>query len=634
MRYFVMAALLAVVGGCSSSSKKNSSGLTESQRAFESREYAPPFPYEEFFKTSSLSNLIISSDGDTIYALKSDGKTNQIFSYLVKEGKWEQITQFPEAVSSFEVAMNGQSLVFSKDVGGSEVYDLYLMKLEDKSVVQITNGNGVETSMACGIAQDGNEVYFSQSKNKRSERDIKVYNPLTNSVRVLLPSKGRMLYCDQFDEHQKKLSVLDFIENNEIHIGLIDLRNNSFQYLIKEKSVRNITSAFVNGAMHFLSTKDADVTRVWTYQFKTKKVLLNESFQNLYATDIKGYQNGKFLVLRYRDGMFNRSAVYDSKNQIVPPQKFSASEIADTIYSQGRTDHHVTLVASSDRPTQFYLETGTTSDLIYNSNQSRIEERFFSASFSTFVTSFDGTQIAAHFFVPNGSSKKNKRPVILWVHGGPEEQVDADYSPRIQYLTNSGFIVVAPNVRGSTGFGKKFQMMDNGDWGGGHIKDLLAVTNYAKTLDFVDEENIFIMGGSFGGFSVMSMITQHALAYRAAVNIFGITELAEFYRNWPVAQPYLRSEMGTDPTKDEAYNKRVSPLYHVDQIQIPLQVHQGANDIRVTKSQSDMLVDQMRERKIPVEYTVYPDEGHGFTKFENSKKCYESVVEFLRKNIN
>ncbi len=633
MTYFMMAFFL-IAAGCSSQSKKSSSNLTESQRAFESREYAPQFPFEEFFKTSGLSNIVISSDGDMIYSLKSDGKTNQIYSYDVKEKKWEQLTQFPDRVSSFELALNGKSLVFSKDTGGNEVYDLFLMNLNDKSVVQITDGKGIEVSQDCGISQDGNEIYFSQSKNKRTERDIKVYNPLTNSVRVLLPSKGRVLYCDQFDESQKKLSVIDFVENNEIHIGLIDLRNNSFQYLIKEKSVRNSTSAFVNGAMHFLSSKDSDVTRVWTYNFKAKKVAVNDAFANIYATDLKSYQNGKFLVVKYRDGIFNRSAVYDSKNQIIASKRFAAGDIEQTIFSKGRTENHVTLIASADRPTQFYYETEATSDLIYNSNQSRIEEKFFAASFSTQVTSFDGTQISAHFFVPNGSSKKNRRPVILWVHGGPEDQVDAEYSARIQYFANNGFVVVAPNVRGSTGFGKKFQMMDNGDWGGGHIKDLLAVTNYAKTLDFVDENNIFIVGGSFGGFSVMSMITQHALAYRAAVNIFGITELAEFYKNWPMAQTYFRAEFGTDPTKDDDFNRRVSPIYHIDQIQIPLQVHQGANDIRVSRAQSDMLVEKMKERKIPVEYLVYPDEGHGFTKFENSKKCYESIVDFLKRQMN
>ncbi|MFN7905699.1 MAG: S9 family peptidase [Pseudobdellovibrionaceae bacterium] len=634
MRYLAFS-LILITAGCGSSGKKKEGAIPENMRVYEQREYAPAFPFEEFFKTAGLSNLVLSSDGETVFALKSDGRTNQIFSYQMKDKKWEQITQFPEPVNYFYVSKNGQTIVFSKDIGGSEIYDLYLMKLIDRSVVQITDGKGSEVSMACGISDDGNDIYFNQSKNKRQERDIRVYNQPTNSVRVLLPSKGRTFYCDQYDEFQKKLSVLEFIENNEIHIGLVDLRNNSFQYLIKEKSVKNSNSAFVNGAMHFTSTKDSDANRVWTYNFKTKKVDINLSFQGFSVHNLKSYQNGKYLAVKYREGMFNRFALFDSKLKAIPAKNFQEKDIEEMIFGQGSIDTHITLVASSDRPTQYYIEDGGLKELIYNSNQSRINEKYFATSYSTMVTSFDGTPISAHFFIPNGSSKKNRRPLLLWVHGGPEDHVDAEYSARIQFLVNNGFVVVAPNVRGSTGFGKKFQMMDNGDWGGGHIKDLLAVTNYAKTLDFVDDNNLFIVGGSFGGFSVMSMITQHATVYRAAVNIFGPIEFASFIQSWPASvQPYWLSELGKDPRTDQAFNQKVSPVYHLDQIQTPLQVHQGSNDIRVPKAQSDLLVQKMQERKIPVEYSVYPDEGHGFTKFENSKKCYEGIVDFLKKRMD
>lgn len=132
----------------------------------------------------------------------------------------------------------------------------------------------------------------------------------------------------------------------------------------------------------------------------------------------------------------------------------------------------------------------------------------------------------------------------------------------------------------------------------------------------------------------MSLITQYPNVFRAAVNIFGLVEMATFMKSWPpVAQKYWISEMGKDPRKDAEFNKRLSPLYHVDNIAIALQIHQGANDIRVPKSQSDMLVKRMRELGKKVDYIVYPDEGHGFLKFSNSKKCYESIVSFLLKSM-
>lgn len=633
MKYFLCLSALFFVG-CSSSSKKNAANLSENQRLHESREYAPQFPYDEFFRTSGISNIVVSGDGELIYALKSDGSTNQIFVYPLKEKKWQQLTQFREAIHSFHLSLNGSNLIFAKDNNGNEAYDLFRLETRTQNITQLTDGTGVESSIACGVSDDGNEIFFSQSKNKRTERDIRVYNQVNNTVRILLPAKGRMLYCDEYNEQQKKLSILDFIENNEVHLGLIDLRSNSFQYLIKEKSVRNTNATFMNGALYFLSTKDSDNSRVWSYIFKTKKVELNEDLQNRIVSEINSYQNGKYLALKYRDGMRNRFTLYDSKLKPILPSNFAEHEIEEEVLSNGISEVRVTLIASADRPTQYYVEQGKMKELIYNSNQSRINEKFFATSFSKMITSFDGTQIPAHFFVPNGSTKKNHRPLIVLVHGGPEEHIDAVYSPQIQFLTNNGFVVVTPNVRGSTGFGKKFQMMDNGDWGGAHIQDLLAVTNYAKTLDFVDENNLFIAGGSFGGYSVLSMITQHATVYRAAVDIFGITDMADFYRNWPAAQTYLLAELGKDPTQDQEFNQKISPIYHVEKIQTPLQVHQGANDIRVSKTQSDMLVEKMRERNIPVEYHIYADEGHGFKHFANSKKCYESMVDFLKRYID
>ncbi len=185
------------------------------------------------------------------------------------------------------------------------------------------------------------------------------------------------------------------------------------------------------------------------------------------------------------------------------------------------------------------------------------------------------------------------------------------------------------------GFGKAYQFKDNGDWGGGHIKDLVAVANYTKSLDFIDSNNVYILGGSFGGFSVMSLITQYPTVFKAAVDIFGLVELASFMESWPpLAQQYWIGEMGVDPRKDSAYNKRVSPIYHVDQIKIPLQVHQGSNDIRVAKSQSDQLVKSLQEKGIPVDYHVYADEGHGFVKFDNTKKCFTSSIDFFKKQVS
>ena len=147
----------------------------------------------------------------------------------------------------------------------------------------------------------------------------------------------------------------------------------------------------------------------------------------------------------------------------------------------------------------------------------------------------------------------------------------------------------------------EYAALDNGDWGGGHIRDIVELAAAARTLDFIDEDHLFIAGMSFGGFSVMSLLTQYPGTFRAAVDFFGFTELASFVDSWPrYLQRHLAIELGFDPRIDRARNRALSPLYHVERISIPLQIHQGANDSRVPRSQSDWLVQRLRSLGVHV----------------------------------
>jgi len=171
--------------------------------------------------------------------------------------------------------------------------------------------------------------------------------------------------------------------------------------------------------------------------------------------------------------------------------------------------------------------------------------------------------------------------------------------------------------------------MDNGDWGGAHIRDLLAVSEFAAGLDFVADRPRFIGGDSFGGFSVLSAIIQYPSAFDGAVDLFGISDIGSFFRGLPdQVRPQLIRELGFDPAREPARAKAMSPLHQVDRIVTPLQIHQGIHDSRVPMEQSRMLVASLRKRAIPVEYFEY-DEGHGFTYLESRVLYRERMIRFL-----
>jgi prolyl oligopeptidase PreP (S9A serine peptidase family) len=635
--FFYLVILLALISCTTTSHMKmepnqdslNNLGISTSPTA-------PLYPFEEFYKTAALSGFEFKYDKTGAYILKKDGKVDNIFEYDFKTKKIRQLTYYQEAIKGFLVDPNGKFLVIQKDLGGSEIFDLHKFDLITKKTTPLTNGKNVERSYLCAITDDGKTLYFSQSREKRSFYDIKSVDLKTGKTEVVLAANKEQLYCSDLSDDNKALTFSRFIENNENHVGYLDLKTKKHFYIIEEKAVKNGDGLFSNNdkEIYFLSTKESDKSRIWKYSLTDNSLKL-EAFP--IDNDIDGigiFSKGEASLVRYRGELAPKTIVYNG----VFKEKMSIPVGNEEIKGAGfhYLDPKLSLIVTQNgaAPKKYYLFKDGRLDLLYNSNQSKIADTDFSKSYSTFVSSFDGLKVPVNYFIPNGTSIHNKKPVIFWIHGGPEDNVDPEYSPFMQYLVNQGYVLVAPNVRGSTGFGKAYQFKDNGDWGGGHIKDIIAVAEATKKLDFVDSKNMFILGGSFGGFSVMSLITQYPKTFKAAVNIFGPIEFSTFLESWPdQTKGYWIGELGFDPRVDKVKNQKVSPLFHIDKIQIPLQVHQGANDIRVLKSQSDQLIEGMKKSGKQVEYYVYEDEGHGFTKFENSKACFTRIDSFFKKAL-
>lgn len=636
MKIVFLSAILLTLTSCSTTSHKTTepNQTTLNNLGISTSPAAPVYAFEEFYKTAPLNGFEFKQDKTGAYFLKKDAKVDNIFEYNFKTKKIQQVTQYPEAVKGFLVDPNGKFLVIQKDLGGSEVFDLYKFDLKTKKTTPLTTGKNIERSYLCAITDDGKTLYFSQSREKRSFYDIKAMDLKTGKTEVVLEANKEQLYCSGLSDDNTALTFSRFIENNENHLGYLDLKTKKHFYILEEKNVKNGDGLFAHNdkEIYFLSTKESDKSRMWKYSLTDKSLKLANSPIDNDLDGIGIFSKGGASVVRYRGELAPKTkvfvGVFDGEMSI----PVGNEEIKGAAFHKLDPKLGVVVTQNGAAPKKYYVLKDGKLELFYNSNQSKIADKDFSKSYSTFISSFDGLKVPAHYFIPNGTSEKNKKPVVFWIHGGPEDNVDPEYSSVIQFLVNQGFVVVAPNVRGSTGFGKAYQFKDNGDWGGGHIKDIVAVAEFTKKLDFVDNKNMFILGGSFGGFSVMSLITQYPTTFKAAVDIFGPIDFSTFLDSWPdQIKGYWIGELGFDPRTDSVKNQKVSPFFHIDKIQIPLQVHQGANDIRVPKSQSDQLIEGLKKGGKQVEYFVYNDEGHGFTKFENSKACFTRITDFFKK---
>jgi dipeptidyl aminopeptidase/acylaminoacyl peptidase len=251
--------------------------------------------------------------------------------------------------------------------------------------------------------------------------------------------------------------------------------------------------------------------------------------------------------------------------------------------------------------------------------------------------SFDSLEIPAIFYKPLSATRKNKVPALVMVHGGPGGQSRVSYSPLIQYLGNHGYAILAVNNRGSSGYGNTFFKMDDQNHGDKDLKDCIYGKKWLGSLDFIDEGKIGIIGGSYGGFMTMAAMTFTPDEFRVGVNFFGVTNWLRTLKSippyWASFREALYSEMGDPYSADSVRLFNISPLFHAKNIRNPIMVLQGKNDPRVLQVESDEIVEAVKANNVPVEYVVFPDEGHGFRKKENEIKANGQILLFLEKYL-
>jgi dipeptidyl aminopeptidase/acylaminoacyl peptidase len=243
---------------------------------------------------------------------------------------------------------------------------------------------------------------------------------------------------------------------------------------------------------------------------------------------------------------------------------------------------------------------------------------------------FDGREIPAWLYRPN---VEGKVPVVLSIHGGPEAQEKPVYQPLYQYLLSRGIAVLATNIRGSTGYGKSYQRLVQRDWGGGDMQDWEHAVRWLRGQDWVEPDRIGVYGGSYGGFAVLTCVTRLPRYWAAAVDIFGPSNLVTFAKAVPPTWKRFIARFVGDPETEADFLMERSPITYVENVQTPLLVIQGATDPRVVKGESDQLVDKLKSLGREVEYVVFDDEGHGFTKRPNELKAYGLAAEWLEKHL-
>ena len=362
-------------------------------------------------------------------------------------------------------------------------------------------------------------------------------------------------------------------------------------------------------------------------------------------------KNGRFLLQFNIDGA---SWVYEAEYDpdlktmralnILVGKGVLSEGVLEAIKYDEATDRFAVAFSTAVSPTQIYTIEGKDRDkLVRHTNESilGIPEELLSPGEDLSYESFDGLRVSARLYMPSETlGFKGKRPIVYYLHGGPQGQERPDFSwfsmPLIQYLTLQGFAVFVPNVRGSTGYGLSFTKHVDRDWGGkDRLDHVHAMREVLPKNHRLDVTRVGVVGRSYGGYMTLTLAGRHPDLWTAAVDMFGPYDLVTFLERIPPTwKPYFYVALGNpEKPEDLAFLQERSPKTHIENIQFPMLVIQGRNDPRVVAEESEDLVKHLQEIGKDVEMLLFENEGHGVEKYENKVICYNRITDFFKETL-
>lgn len=342
------------------------------------------------------------------------------------------------------------------------------------------------------------------------------------------------------------------------------------------------------------------------------------------------------------EGTFDEASLTMKLVSVICGQGQISNGVLESAYYDKTSDTRSLSFSTATAPTQIYTVGGQDRRSVALHTRERvlgIPDEWLSPGEDASFTSYDGTRTSARLYLPaEALGFKGPRPLVYYVHGGPQGQERPDFAwfsmPLIQFLTLNGFAVFVPNVRGSTGYGLSYTKHVDRDWGGkdrlDHVHAMMQVLPKDKRLDV---KRAGVAGRSYGGYMTLTLAARHPELWSAAVDMFGPYDLLTFMDRIPETwKPYFSIAIG-DPAKDHDFLVERSPRTHIGNTTCPLLVIQGQNDPRVIERESRDVVEQLRAKGKEVDYLVFENEGHDVLKYENRVRCYNAITDFFKKHL-
>jgi len=597
------------------------------------------YTIEQFMDTVRIGGGSFSFDEKQILFHNNKTGIFNVYTVAVSGGEPKQLTNSTKE-STFAVSYlpNDTRFIYTYDSGGNENSHLYLRE-QDGSERDLTPGEKTKANFL-SWANDRKSFFYSTN-----ERDPKYFDVFEMTVADMKPT---LIFKDEtgydFADISNDKRYLAFSKPGDSTID-----SDIFLYDAQQKEMKKITPHMGEVSfnaqsfdpqsryLYFTSDEGSEFAYLKRYELATgSSAVVEKTTWDILASYFS--RNGKYRVTIINQDARTVIKIYDAATgKLLPLPKLPGGDITGVTFAP--SEARMAFYLNGDRsPANLYVYDFATrkATKLTNSLNPEINANDLVEAENVTYKSFDGMEVPAILYKPQEASSLNKVPALVLVHGGPGGQARRGYKAQVQFLVNHGYAVLDVNNRGSSGYGKTFFTADDRKHGREPLWDVVEAKKYLQSTGWVDEQKIGVMGGSYGGYMVLAALAFKPEEFAVGVDIFGVSNWVRTLQSippyWESFRKSLYKEIG-DPETQLDMLKAASPLFHADKIRRPLIVLQGANDPRVIKPESDEIVEAAKKSGVPVEYIVFENEGHGFTKKANEIRANKAILEFLDKHL-
>ncbi|TBL79586.1 S9 family peptidase [Paenibacillus thalictri] len=562
----------------------------------------------------------------------------QLWSWSESTGECRQVVEMPDRVVTAKHSPCGAKTLIGMDHKGNEKQQLYVLDHDTLQVEELVV-SPQHFHYPGGWSPCGKLVVYSTNRRGPGLFDLYVADIETKQERAVYEYNGKCVPLIWLPDGSGLLFVTEETNVSQ-HLHVLDLATGTARRIGVEGDGLYASVQLTKDGSGYLLTNSAE-NMMALYRFSPERagaeLLLQAEGWDI--EEAKLSPDGSKLAYTVNEGGMSALYIYELASG---KSMRAADQPRAVIQTLGwmDADRLVFTLKSPVLPGDIWsYSTGgqTFQRLTYFGVSEHIEPLLCEAEVCSFA-SFDGVEVPYFYYRPDASRQTNrqageKAPTVVYVHGGPESQIRFEFHPVLQYLVGQGFNVIAPNVRGSSGYGKAYLSLDNARKRMDSVADLAALVQDLARFEEIDTGNIGIMGRSYGGFMVLAALTHYPDLWAAGVDIVGITHFRTFLQNTGEWRRKLReSEYGT-LADDSDFFEEIAPLNHSHKIKVPLLIFHGRNDTRVPVSEAEQLYAEMKQRGQAAELFIFEDEGHYTEKMENHIELNTQIIRFFRREL-